>query len=456
MHHSKDNYTYLTTASVPRLVISLAIPTIISMLVTSFYNMADTYFVGKINTQSTAAVGIVFSVMSIIQAIGFFFGHGSGNYISRKLGAKELDNAHKMAATGFFLALFMGAMLTVVGLLLLTPLSLALGSTPTILPYTERYLGIVLLGAPFMTSSLVLNNQIRFQGNASYAMVGIVTGAVINVILDPILIFGLDMGISGAAWATVISQICSFTLLIFMSRRGENIRISFRNFTPSLAFVKEIIGGGSPSLARQGLACVATILLNIAAGAYGDAAIAGMSIVTRIAMFINAFLIGFGQGFQPVCGFNYGAGLYARVRQGFWFSVKVGFVFLLVCAVSGIGYAEEIVELFRKGDPAVIAVGAAALRWQFITFPLGSWIIVSNMMLQTIRKPVRATLLSSARQGLFFIPLIFILPHFLGLQGVEMCQACSDVLSFLLAIPLTCGVLSEMKRKEKLGNVPTT
>ena len=198
MHHSKDNYTYLTTTSVPRLVISLAIPTIISMLVTSFYNMADTYFVGKINTQSTAAVGIVFSVMSIIQAIGFFFGHGSGNFISRKLGAKDLDSAHKMAATGFFLALFMGVLLTITGLLLLTPLSLALGSTPTILPYTERYLGIVLLGAPFMTSSLVLNNQIRFQGNASYAMVGIVTGAVINVILDPILIFGLDMGISGA------------------------------------------------------------------------------------------------------------------------------------------------------------------------------------------------------------------------------------------------------------------
>ena len=447
-HSTKDNYLYLTTTPVPRLIVSLAVPTIISMLVTSFYNMADTYFVGKINTQSTAAVGIVFSVMSIIQAVGFFFGHGSGNYISLKLGAQETGNAEKMAATGFFWALFMGIFLAVVGLIFLTPLSLALGSTPTILPYTEKYLGIILLGAPFMTASLVLNNQIRFQGNAAYAMVGIVSGAVINVILDPILIFVFDMGISGAALATVISQICSFSLLLYMGRKGGNIRIRFKNFTPSLAFIKEIIGGGTPSLARQGLASVATILLNVAAGAYGDAAIAGMSIVTRIAMFINAFLIGFGQGFQPVCGFNYGAGLYARVRQGFWFCVKVGFIFLLVCALAGMGFAEEIVSLFRKGDPDVIAVGAAALRWQFITFPLGSWIVMSNMMLQTIRKPVKATIISSARQGLFFIPLIFILSHYLGLQGVEMCQAVADLLTFILAIPLTCSVLNEMKRKQ--------
>nr|WP_305210447.1 MATE family efflux transporter [Bacteroides intestinalis] len=447
-HSTKDNYLYLTTTPVPRLIVSLAVPTIISMLVTSFYNMADTYFVGKINTQSTAAVGIVFSVMSIIQAVGFFFGHGAGNYISRKLGAQETGNAEKMAATGFFWALFMGIFLAVVGLIFLTPLSLALGSTPTILPYTEKYLGIILLGAPFMTASLVLNNQIRFQGNAAYAMVGIVSGAVINVILDPILIFVFDMGISGAALATVISQICSFSLLLYMGRKGGNIRIRFKNFTPSLAFIKEIIGGGTPSLARQGLASVATILLNVAAGAYGDAAIAGMSIVTRIAMFINAFLIGFGQGFQPVCGFNYGAGLYARVRQGFWFCVKVGFIFLLVCALAGMGFAEEIVSLFRKGDPDVIAVGAAALRWQFITFPLGSWIVMSNMMLQTIRKPVKATIISSARQGLFFIPLIFILSHYLGLQGVEMCQAVADLLTFILAIPLTCSVLNEMKRKQ--------
>lgn len=440
----QDQFTRMTTAPIPGLIGSLAVPTIVSMLVTSFYNIADTYFVGKINTQSTAAVGIVFSIMSVIQAVGFFFGHGSGNYISRKLGAQETGNAEKMAATGFFFAFFAGIAITVGGLIFLTPLSLALGSTPTILPYTEKYLGIILLGAPFMTASLVLNNQMRFQGNAAYAMIGIVTGAVTNIALDPLLIFTFDMGIAGAALATLISQVGSFSLLLFMTHRGNNILIRYKHFTPTWRFFKEIIDGGTPSLFRQGLASTATILLNVAAGQFGDAAIAGMSIVTRIAMFINSFLIGFGQGFQPVCGFNYGAGLNRRVKEGFWFCVKVGFAFLLVSAVIGSIFAPDVVALFRKGDLEVIAIGSAALKWQLITLPLGSWIVMSNMMLQTIRKPVRASLVSSARQGLFFIPLIFILPHYLGLQGVEMCQAIADVLTFLLAIPLTGSVLKEL------------
>ena len=221
----KDHFKQMTTAPIPGLVASLAVPTIVSMLVSSFYNMADTYFVGKINTQSTAAVGIVFSVMAVIQAIGFFFGHGSGNYISRKLGAREFGNAERMASTGFFCALLAGVALAVVGWLFLTPLSRLLGSTPTILPYTERYLGIILLGAPFMTASLVLNNQIRFQGNAVYAMVGIVAGAVTNVALDPLFIFTFGMGISGAALATVLSQLCSFSLFFCSSRKMLSIRM---------------------------------------------------------------------------------------------------------------------------------------------------------------------------------------------------------------------------------------
>lgn len=440
-----DKYTLMTTAPVPRLIGSLAVPTIISMLITSFYVMADTYFVGKINTQSTAAVGISFSVMAIIQAFGFFFGHGSGNYISRKLGAREYQSAEKMASTGFFCAFIAGTLITVFGLIFLSPICKALGSTSTILPYSETYLGIILLGAPFMASSLVLNNQMRFQGNAVYAMIGIIVGAVLNIGLDPLLIFVFDMGIAGAGIATLASQICSFIILLYMDKKGENIRIRFSNFTPKLSLLKEILYGGSPSLCRQGLASTATILLNVAAGRYGDAAIAGMSIVTRICMFINSFVIGFGQGFQPVCGFNYGAGFYTRVRHGFWFCIKLGVIFLSICSIIGYIYAPEIVSWFRKEDAQVIEIGARALRWQLITLPLGTWVILCNMLLQTIRKPVRAVILSSARQGLFFIPFILILPYLLGLQGVEMCQAAADLCSFLLAIPLTIGVLKGMR-----------
>ena len=444
--NQKSKFTLMTTAPVPSLIRKLAIPTIISMLITSFYVMADTYFVGQINTQSTAAVGISFSVMAIIQALGFFCGHGSGNYISRRLGAQDYENAEKMAATGFFCAFLVGIAVTVIGLVFLTPISSLLGSTPTIQPYTETYLGIILLGAPFMASSLVLNNQMRFQGNAIYAMFGIGLGAILNIALDPLLIFTFDMGIKGAAIATLASQVCSFLLLLYLDSRGTNIRIRFKHFSPTPALLKEIVYGGSPSLCRQGLASLATILLNVSAGVYGDAAIAGMSIVTRICMFINSFVIGFGQGFQPVCGFNYGAGFYRRVREGFWYCVKTGIVFLTLCSIIGYIYAPEIVTWFRKDDIHVIEIGARALRWQLITLPLGAWVILCNMLLQTIRKPVQAVILSSARQGLFFIPFILILPYFLGLQGVEMCQAAADLCSFLLAIPLTVPILKSFRK----------
>lgn len=440
MHSVEQNYQRMTQASIPGLITRMAVPTIISMLVTALYNLADTFFVSQINTQSTAAVGISFSVMAILQSLGFFFGHGSGNYISRQLGALKRKEAQQMASTGFFYALLFGALIAFIGILYISPVVSALGATSTIQPYAEGYLSIVLLAAPFFVASLTLNNQMRLQGNAVYSMVGIVSGAVINVILDPILIFGFDMGIQGAAWATAIGQFSSFALLLFMTHRGGTLPVNIKEFNPSWAFFKEIIYGGTPSLARQGLASLATILLNVSAGAYGDAAIAGMTIVSRVGFLVQSIIIGFGQGFQPVCGFNYGAKLYGRVLQGFWFCVRLGVVYLTLCAVIGYIFAEDVVALFRD-DAEVIAVGASALRWQFIAFPISAFTTITNMMLQTIRKSVRATILSSARQGLFYIPLIFILPHFFGLHGVEMCQAISDILTFFLAIPLVYNVI---------------
>lgn len=299
-----------------------------------------------------------------------------------------------------------------------------------------------------MTSSLVLNNQLRFQGSAAYAMVGIVTGAVINIALDPLLIFVCGMGVAGAAAATVISQFCSFLLLLYQSRKGGNIDIKFRNFKPNGHYVKEICRGGVPSLCRQGLGSVAGILLNHGAGIYGDAAIAGMSIVSRVTMFASSALIGFGQGFQPVCGFNYGAKLYHRVREGFVFCVKYATIFLIGISVIGVVFAPDIIALFRKEDQEVIAVGAVALRMQCIVFPLTGWIVMSNMMLQSIGKALKASILAAARQGLFFIPLILILPRMFGLLGVEICQTVSDIFSFALAVPLCISVINEMKRQE--------
>ncbi len=449
----EEKVNYMTTKAVPPLICELAVPTIISMLVTAFYNMADTFFVGKINTQSTAAVGIVFTVMALIQSCGFFFGHGTGNYISRKLGAREYRDAEIMAATGFFLAFICGILLGGLGLFFLDPFAILLGSTPTILPYTREYLRIILIGTPFMMSSFVLNNQLRYQGSAAYAMVGIVTGAVVNIVLDPIFIFKFDMGVAGAALATVLSQVLSFIMLFVGTIRGGNIRIHIRNFKPSKERFYEIFRGGFPSLCRQGLASVSGIFLNHMAGSYGgmygDAAIAAMSIVTRISTFANSALIGFGQGFQPVCAMNYGAGKYERVREGFWFCVKYAIVFLVVIAALGCVFAQPLVSIFRKDDSDVIRIGTLALRMQCIVFPLNSWIMICNMMLQSIGRAAKASVVAAARQGLFFIPLILILPHFMGLFGVQSCQMFSDIGSFMLALPIGLSELKHMKTMEE-------
>lgn len=438
-----DNYTFLTQEPAHRVILTMAVPTIITMLVTSLYNIADTFFVGQLDTQSTAAVGVVFPVMFFIQAFGFFFGHGSGNYISRELGARRHGNAETMASTGFVYSFVAGIVAMVVGLSMIKTLAVWLGSTPTILPYTESYMSIILLGSPFMTASLTINNQMRLQGNASYAMYGIISGAVLNVVLDPVFIFVFDMGVAGAAVATVTGQVVGFFVLLAMSRRGENIRLDIRRFSPRLAYLKEIVYGGSPSLSRQGLGCVAVMMLNVAASEYGDAAIAAMSIVSRITMFIMSVVLGLGQGFQPFCGFCYGAGLYGRMREGFGFIVKVGTAFLLVFFFAGFFFSSGAIGIFRD-DPEVIRIGAAALCWQLATYPFNAFTMAGNMMLQTTRKPLRANILSAARQGLFFIPLIVILPYFFGLKGIIICQSCSDVLSFCIAIPIVIGAFREM------------
>ena len=366
----EEKYKTMTEKPVSSLICRLAVPTIISMLVTSFYNMADTFFVARIGTSATAAVGVSFALMAIIQAFGFFCGHGSGNYISRKMGQHRFDEAQQMAATGFFTALALGTVIFLLGEILIDPLCRILGATETILPYARQYLRLILIGAPYMTASLVLNNQLRFQGSAFYAMIGIASGAVLNIALDPLFIFVFDMGVSGAALATIISQFVGFVLLLKGTTQGGNLRIRLRNVTFSKYYYSQIINGGMPSLCRQGLGSVATICLNLMAGPYGDAAIAAMSVVGRVMNLAASVVTGFGQGFQPVCGFNYGAFLYDRVKEGFWFCVKVATVILIMLSAAGYLLAPQVIQLFSKNDPQVIAIGTQALRWQCLTFPL--------------------------------------------------------------------------------------
>lgn len=433
----------MTEDPVDKLILEMAVPTIVSMLITSIYNMADTYFVGRIGTSATGAVGVIFPLMTLIQAVGFLFGHGSGNYISRKLGERKVKKCNEMASTGFFWSLIGGLLISVFGLIFRDPFAKLLGATDTILPYAAAYLQYILFGAPVMTAALTLNNQLRFQGNAFYGMIGIMTGGILNIILDPIFIFAFDLGIAGAAIATSLSQLISLIILIIFTNR-KSIPITIKNFKLNIYYIKEIFRGGLPSLFRQGCSSISFVFLNRAAGIYGDAAIAAMTVVQRIVMFAASAMIGYGQGFQPVCGFNYGAKKFDRVKKGVSFCVKSSLIVLIAFAVLGIIFAPQLVAQFRD-DPDVIAIGVRTLRWQCLTFPLFGWVIICNMMTQTIGYTVRASILATSRQFLFFIPCLYILSSAFGLTGIECSQSAADIISFIVSLIIGIDVLKKMK-----------
>lgn len=443
---NRQKFIKMTEDPVEKLICKMAVPTIVSMLISAVYNMADTYFVGKLGTSATGAVGVVFSLMTVIQACGFFFGHGSGNSISRALGRQNTADAANMASVGFFASLAVGTVLGAAGIMFLTPLSRLLGSTETILPYTKAYLFYILCGTPFIMGSFVLNNQLRFQGSAVSGMVGMAAGGVLNIALDPLFIFVFKMGVGGAGCATLVSQIIGFVILLIGCRQKGNIWVSLRNFKFSGALFTEIFRSGFPSLCRQGLGSLAMICLNHVAGNYGaDAAIAAMSIVSKVVLFAISALIGFGQGFQPVCGFNYGAGKFERVRRAFWFSVKVASVFLTVTAVVGFVLSPFVIAMFRSDDAEVIRIGTLALRAQCIALPFDAFVIISNMYLQTIGRAKAATAVAMSRQFIFFLPVLVVLTKAFGLLGVQLTQPVADVCAFVFAVPVTVKVLKSMR-----------
>lgn len=442
-------YKKMTETPVAKLVIMLGIPTTISMLVTNIYNMADTYFVGKLGTSASGAVGIVFGLMAIIQAFGFMFGHGAGSIISRRLGAKDVESATRFASTSFVSALFAGGMITLFGFLFLEPFMRLLGSTDTILPYAKTYARFILLAAPFMAASCVLNNILRYEGQAAFAMIGLTTGSILNIFGDWFLMMKLGFGVEGAGISTAVSQLISFFILLFMFLGGKTqSRLSVRRVTKDMSEVLLICKTGLPSMMRQGLSSISTMILNGQARVYGDAAVAAMSIVNRICFFIFSVGLGIGQGFQPVSAFNYGAKKYERVRKGFYFTLGAGEVLLGAVAVVGMFFPEQLITFFRD-DPEVIAIGSVALSAQLISLFFQPLSVCSNMLFQSIGKNGRATFLSMLRSGLCFIPVILILSRTMGLLGVEIAQTVADVMSFFIALPF---VISFMKKLKKMGD----
>ena len=439
----------MTETPIPQLVKKLSTPTLITMLITSFYNLCDTYFVGKLGTEQSAAIGIVFSIMALIQAIGFCMGMGSGNYSSRLLGEKNPDTAESVASIGFFSSIILGLILTVFGVIYIEDIVILIGASENVAPYAVSYGKIILYGAPYMAASFVLNNLLRSQGNPCMGMIGIGVGAILNIVLDPILIFGFKLGISGAAIATIASQAISFVVLIFLVNGKHGLtKVSIKKFRFNIKLYIEILRTGLPSFYRQGLACASTIILNIVAREFSDAAVAALGIVSRVFHFMFSIMLGIGQGFQPISGFNYGAKIYNRVTEAFWFCVKYTTIILSIVGVFAFIFAPQLIAVFRN-DTDVIAIGALSLRITCVVLPFIGWSVMCNMLFQSIGKGLFCTIVSLSQQGFCLIPLVYILPKYFKLFGLQISNPISIFLTFLLSIPLGIIVLKELRQLAK-------
>ena len=425
-----DQRTRMLESPVDKLILSLAAPTIVSMLVTAIYNTADTYFVSQLNTSASGAVGVVFSLMSIIQAVGFTVGMGAGSIASRLLGQDRREEADVFASTGAVSALVLRTALSAVGLAFRGEIMWLLGSTKTIYPYAMDYALYIMLGAPVMILSFTLNNLLRWQGKANLSVMGLATGGILNIFLDPLFIDGLQMGIAGAGVATLLSQCVSLSILASFFLRGKSgLRVSPAKISRSPRTYLAILKQGMPSFFRQGVLSLSVMALNYNARIYEDAAVAALSIVTKVFNLIQSVVIGFGQGFQPVLGYNYGARRLDRVKEAVWFSVRTCTVILTIAAVTGYVLAPHVIALFRRDDALVIAIGTRAFRHQCLTLPLGAVLVFANMFFQSLGKSWRAVMLAICRQGLY-IPLVFFMAGRAGLAGLEWTQAVCDLMAF--------------------------
>ena len=433
---SNIEHKRMTETPVGRLLISLSIPTVLSMLMTSIYNVADTYFVSSLGDSPVGAVGIVFSLQSIIQAVGFGLSMGCGSLVSIKLGEKKDDEANKIFSSAFFTAFICGAIIMGLCFIDLDALLLFFGSTDTILPYARGYATVILIAAPIMCSSYVVNNSLRSQGKAMFSMVSNLAGGLINIILDPIFIFTLDKGVTGAAIATAISQLVNFCISLSFYFSGMSIlRLSPRYISRRPYDYWLIIKTGAPTVFRQGLGSVSTTMLNIQVKPFGDAAIAAVSLANKVYMIIRSIVLGIGQGFQPIAGYNYGAKKYGRVKEAFRIAVILGSSVALTGALLIAIFPTEVMEIFRDGAPEVIETGSRMLRYLALCLPFLGYSSYVNMMYQSLGFVKGATFLASCRQGIFFVPLILLLPYLFGLEGVLMTQSAADILTFLISIP---------------------
>lgn len=447
MTNAEKHYQKMTETPVSQLIVQLGIPTTISMLITSIYNMADTYFVGTLGASAQAATGVLFTLQAIIQGLAFMLGHGGGTFVSKELADKNTKTATMYISTSFFTGALFGIVLMLLGLLNLAPLVRFLGSTETILPHAMDYGFWVLLACPFIICSLILNNGLRYEGKAFYAMFGLTTGGILNIFGDYLLVMKLGMGVYGAGLATAFSQLVSFSILLVMYLKMAQSKISIRAVSRNPKIYLSICRVGFPSLIRQGLTSVTNGVLNNLTKPFGDAAIAAMSVVNRYSNFLMCIGLGMGQGFQPVAAFNYQARKYDRVKKGLVFTIGFSLIFVGGLSLVSMFIPEAIISLFQKKEE-VIAIGAVALRYYAFGMIFMSFSVPVNMLYQSIQRPTISSVLSLIRSGAVTIPMLLICVPILGLTGIQIAQPTADVLAGLLSIPFIIRFLHETPKEE--------
>lgn len=418
------------------LLIRMSVPTIIGMLIVMIYTLTDTFFVGLLDNKSmTAAIGVVFSFVSMIQAVGFWFGYGSGNIMSKKLGEQDDKEAAVISSLAIAFSIFIGFLITVFSWIFLLDLSKFIGGNASehLLKFTMEYLKVIIIGIPFSLYSTTLYNQLRLCGNVKDGMIGLLLGIFSNMILDPIFIFGLKFGFVGAGYATLTGQIVSCISLTILAKRNKSFSISWKNVTCSKERIYHILVGGMPNFSRQVITSISLVLLNRVAVSYGDSIIAAFTVSSRIVAIAYMIMIGWGQGFQPICAMNYGAKKYDRVQSAFTLTVVVGTIFLMLSATLLYLFSEHFIRMLSKDDE-VIFIGVQILRMQCISMPLLGYFAVSSMLMQNIGKYFWSLFISISRQGIFYIPLLYLLSNFYGELGIYLLQPVSDILSFLLAV----------------------
>ena len=435
---------------ISKLIPKMALPTIVAMMVSSIYYLADTYFVHFLGTSATAAVGVNLSIDQTIMMAGSFLAFGANSYIARLMGANKIKTASKTLCTAFYTAVLMGILVMVPGLMFTDNIVRFLGATDSSAPFAVSYAKYLLIAAPFTAPSFVLNQCLRSEGSPVYSMIGISAGAVLNIALAPLFIFTFNLGVAGAGMAVAISKLVSFCILVYPYLRKKTIlRLSIKNISYRSDIVRETSLMGLPSLLRMGLAVLANIFVNRIAGEYSDSALAATSVVTRIMMLPAFAMLGFGQGFQPVAGFNWGAKRYDRVKQSFRFSCVVGVIFTAAVSVLIGIFSKQIILLFTEGDVEMVRIGSLCLITQCIAMPLSAWVIVVNMLYVALGKPVGSIFLGITRQGVCFIPVLFILPALYGINGLAISQGVADLISFLITIPFAISIMKNITRQEK-------